>query len=200
MPKITKIISQTGSQNRVNIHVDDKFLTGLDKFTWISHNLQLGSEISKEFCEKLKIESVQGKAYNKALKLLSYRPQSTKEIWQKLKPKFEPETINQTIAKLKQKGWLNDKEFALAWVKERSQTHLRSRTHLKSELIQKGIAANIISEALSEPELEDIELASAQKLVEKFRDRKTKEQLKAYLARKGFNYSIIKKSLEKQDI
>jgi len=195
MPKITKIVSQSSNPDRVNIFVDDKFLTGIDKFTWISHNLKVGAEISQKLCEELKKQDISSKAYDKVLKLLSYRPQSIFEIRQKLKTKFTPETIAETIARLKKEGWLNDEEFAKHWVKERSQTRLRSIVHLKAELIQKGIAENIIRETLSAPDLADQELETAKKLVEKLKGSKSPEKLSAYLARKGFSYGVISKAL-----
>lgn len=198
MPLITKIVSQSSNPNRVNVFVDDKFLTGIDKFTWISHNLKVGSEISPKLCEELKKQDIQGKAYDKALKLLSFRPQSIFEIRQKLKNKFKSETISEAIARLKREGWLDDQKFAELWVKERSQTRLRSINHLKAELIQKGIAENIIREVLSQPELADQELETATKLVEKLKNSKTTDQLKAYLSRKGFNYGVINKSISAQ--
>ncbi|HCR42168.1 TPA: hypothetical protein DIV45_02260 [Patescibacteria group bacterium] len=193
MPEITQIVSQTNNPNRVNVFVDDKFLTGIDKFTWISHNLKVGSDISQKLCEELKKQDTQGKAYDKVLKLLSFRPQSIFEVRQKLKAKFDSETITQAIARLKKEGWLDDQKFAEHWVRERSQTRMRSITHLKAELIQKGIAENIIREVLSRPDLADQELETAKKLVEKFKNSKTPDQLKAYLARKGFSYHVINK-------
>ncbi|MFH0912142.1 MAG: RecX family transcriptional regulator [Patescibacteria group bacterium] len=195
MPTITKIVSQSANPNRVNIFVDDKFLTGIDKFTWISHNLKVGSDIPQKLCEELKKQDINGKAYDKVLKLLSFRPQSIFEVRQKLKTKFNPETIQQAVRRLKKEGWLDDQKFAEHWVKERSQTRARSITHLKAELIQKGIASNIIHEVLSSPDLTEQEFTTAQKLIEKFRHSKTPDQLKAYLSRKGFSYSVISKAL-----
>ena len=198
MPKITKIVSQTANPTRVNVFVDDKFLTGIDKFTWISHNLKVGTEVSSKLCEELKKQDINGKAYDKVLKLLSFRPQSIFEVRQKLKTKFDPETITQAIQRLKKEGWLDDQKFAEHWVKERSQTRLRSITHLKAELIQKGIAQDIIREVLSQPDLADQELETATKLVAKFQHSKTPDQLKAYLAQKGFGYPTINKAVVNQ--
>ena len=196
MPLITKIVSQSNNPQRVNIFIDGKFFVGLDKFTWVKNNLKIGDEISISVGEKLKQQAMDGKAYDKALKLLGMRPQSIREIYQKLKPRFEPEAIQQTVARLKHEGWLDDQKFAELWVRERSQTRYRSITHLKSELIQKGIAQDIIQEVLSQPELADQELATAKKLVEKFQESKSHEKLVAYLVRKGFSYSVITKAIK----
>lgn len=191
MPTITKIAVQSSHPDRVNIFIDDKFFTGIDKFTWISLRLKIGDEITPKLCDELKQTDISGKAYDKALKLLSYRPQSTLEIRQKLKSKFTPEDINQTIARLKKEGWLDDKKFAERWATERIQTRHRSLLHLKAELIQKGIDSSIISQILSSSALEDQELATAKQLADKYRTNKTPEQLKSYLSRKGFSYKII---------
>ena len=66
------------------------------------------------------------KFYNQALRFLSYRPRSEKEVRNKLKIKSEKlkiedstVTIDKIIQKLKEYNFINDLEFAKKWVEER---------------------------------------------------------------------------------
>lgn len=196
MPKITKIAAQGFNPKRVNIFIDNRFLTSIDRITWIKHNLRTGSEVSSRFCQELKIQNQGNKAYEKALKLLSYRSQSTTEMQQKLARKFEIPIIKKIIIKLKQEQLLNDQQFAINWIKERLQTRLRSVRHLTVELIQKGIDKEIIQKALQQTQAGEHEIEVALILIQKKIKQQTNhsnisEKIKAYLTRRGFPYKII---------
>ncbi|MDP2649598.1 MAG: RecX family transcriptional regulator [bacterium] len=131
------------------------------------------------------------KFYNRALRFLSFRPRSQKEIEDFLKKKssfakvFDPEdsdrrasegqersdlqsVINAVIKKLKEQKFLNDEEFAKWWIEQRTQFKPRSLYLIKIELKQKGIGEETIELGIKNQELgiaKDSELAK--KLVEK---------------------------------
>lgn len=195
MPKITKISRQKNNPKIFNIFIDDKFLTGIDDITWIRYGFKIGDQISTQTIDKLKHQGQANKAYNMALKLLSYRPQSTLEIKQKMFKKFNLELIDKIIDKLIKQGLVNDKRFTTSWIKERSTTRLRSRRHLISELRQKGIPQNIITQAIQSALSDNDEIKTAVTLVEKrlgqLEQQKIPEKIKAYLIRRGFSYKTI---------
>lgn len=201
MPKITKISPQKNSSYKINVFVDNKFATGIDDTTWIEYGFKIGDTITSAQVECLKETNHFNKAYNSALKLLSYRPQSCLEIKQKLFKKYTSQTISEVIKKLKNHNLIDDQEFANLWIKERSRTKLRSRRHLISELQKKGIDKETISNAMSLIMLDDIEIESATKLlIKKLKQLNTtevNEKAKIYLARKGFDYKIILAAQEK---
>jgi len=201
MPKITKISPQKNSSYKINVFVDNKFATGIDDITWIEHGFKIGDTITSAQIELLKKQNQFNKAYNSALKLLSYRPQSCLEIKQKLYKKYTSPIISQIIKKLKDRNLINDQEFANLWIKERSKTKLRSRRHLILELQKKGIDKEFISNAIDLIMLDDIEIESATKLlIKKLRQLNTtevSEKAKIYLARKGFDYRTILAAQEK---
>lgn len=196
MPKITKITIQTKQRGRMNIFVDDKFLTGLDQIYCIKYGLKIGQGVTTQFCEELQNKDVEEQAYNKALKFLSIRPQSILEIKQKLRQrKFSATLIHQTINRLEQNHLLNDEEFAISWIKYRLGNHLRSTQHLISELRQKGIDRAIIGSAIAQTNLGDQEIVIATKLLRsKLRQSKlssSSPKVRGYLTRKGFSYGTI---------
>lgn len=201
MPKITKISPQKNSSYKINVFVDNKFATGIDDTTWIEYGFKIGDIITSTQIELLKKQNQFNKAYNSALKLLSYRPQSCLEIKQKLFKKYTNSIISSVIKKLKDCNLINDQEFANLWIKERSRTKLRSRRHLISELQKKGIDKENISRAINLIIVDDIEIESATKLlIKKLKQLNTtevNEKAKIYLARKGFDYKIILAAQEK---
>lgn len=144
--------------------------------------------------------------YNLALRFLSYRPRSEKEIREKLKSKkVEPQTLEKIISKLKEKKFINDEEFARMFVGNRLRFRPRSLRLIKLELKQKGISPEIISNSiLSEAEgLISNDEDSAKMLVEKRIGRfkgldkqKIYEKLGRFLASKGFSWDTIKKAID----
>ena len=141
------------------------------------------------------------KFYNKALEFLSYRQRSEKEVRDKLKTKnVEPEIIDKIIAKLKEKKFINDQEFARMFSESRLRFKPRSMRLIKLELKQKGID----SETVDDLQLtNDNDLESAKKLVEKRIERlktlpkqEIYQKLGRYLASKGFNWDTIKKAID----
>ncbi|OGH20111.1 MAG: hypothetical protein A3D74_03455 [Candidatus Levybacteria bacterium RIFCSPHIGHO2_02_FULL_37_13] len=141
------------------------------------------------------------KFYNSSLRFLSYRPRSEKEVRDKLKSKkASPEIIEKTIAKLKEKKFINDEEFAKWWIESRLMLKPRSLRLIKMELKQKGIPDETISNFKF---LISNDLEQAKKLVEKrikrFKGLPKQEiyqKLGRYLASKGFDWDTIKQSID----
>ncbi len=201
MPKITDISPQKNTSYKINVFVDNKFATGIDDATWVKYGFKIGDTITSAQVNLLKETNHFNKAYNSALKLLSYRPQSCLEIKQKLFKKYTSHIIDKVIKKLEYRNLINDQDFANLWIQERSKTKLRSRRQLTQELIKKGIDKESISNAMNLIMLDDTETESATKLlVKKMRQLNTtevNEKAKIYLASKGFDYKTILAAQEK---
>lgn len=152
--------------------------------------------------------------YNKCLHFLSFRPRSEKEVREYLhKPAFikkanEEEkreienTIQAIIEKLKEYRFLDDNDFARWWVEQRSKYKPRARRVIAMELKQKGIAVDVIEEVLESEELPS-EKEKVRKLAEKrilkYKDlprQKIYEKMGRYLASKGFDWEIIRESID----
>lgn len=143
--------------------------------------------------------------YNKALKFLSYRPRSEKEVKDNLKKKKASDsTIDLIIKKLKEQKFLNDSEFTRWWIEQRTLVKPMGKRLIKIELTKKGIEKELIDEVLNN--LEEVvhdELAMARDLVErrikkyKGLDRqKIYQRLGGFLSRRGFDYDTIKKVID----
>jgi regulatory protein len=144
------------------------------------------------------------KFYNKALRFLSFRPRSEKEVRENLKKKKASESIVElVIRKLKEQKFLDDKEFTNWWIEQRTLIKLKPKRVIKMELKQKGIDDELIDELLEKVSLHVPDLEKAKRIVEKKIQKykssepfKTKEKLGRYLASKGFDYDTIKEALK----
>jgi len=113
----------------------------------------------------------------KALRLLSYRPRSIREIKKRLtKTNADTNTINRVINNLIEQNLLNDQEFARWWVDQRVKFRPRGNYALTQELVQKGLDREIIDSVLLSF---DAELALAKKLPQ------------SKLSSRGFSFSVI---------
>ncbi|MBI4096709.1 MAG: regulatory protein RecX [Candidatus Levybacteria bacterium] len=130
------------------------------------------------------------KFYNSALRFLSYRPRSEKEVRDKLKiltkrhsglsridsgvavseAERAPQNdiIEKIIVKLKEKKFINDEEFARMFVENRLRFKPRSLRLIKLELKNKGIDDEIIERLVADRGSQTVgDLEQAKKLVEK---------------------------------
>ena len=138
------------------------------------------------------------KARDYAFRLLKFRMRSEKELRQRLKKKkFEESIIERVINFLREKEFVNDKEFARAWVESRLKRPLGFR-RIKQELQIKGIDKKIIDDVLAIAESnydEDsivLELAKRRlKRLKGIEPRKIKSRLYSYFLRRGFSPDVI---------
>lgn len=205
MGKITKIEPQKKRKGRFNIYVNDEFACGLSENTIIDEGLSEEQELSDGDIEKLLEKDQSAKAYDKALKFLGYRVRSEKEIRDKLTEKeFDPKIIEETISRLKKVGQVDDEKFTLTWIKDRSAIKPEGRYLITRELKQKGISQEIIDKILKKMLPEDKEFKIAFKTASKkakiyknLPKQEFNQKLSAHLARRGFSWEIIKRTLNK---
>jgi regulatory protein len=128
------------------------------------------------------------------------RPYSRAEIIKKLRQKrLDSLEIREIIADLEEKGYINDLDFALKWSYSRVPGKCLGRIRLESELRQKGIAPEIISQVQDEVYIKYSEFELAGELLERkfhgvdFNEADPKEKKRAFglLQRHGFTSEII---------
>ena len=177
----------------MNIHLDGEFAFGLTRI--IAAWLRVGQELSEEKIEQLQAEEARERAFQQAMLFLSYRARSESEIRQNLRKHEYPEpVIEQTITRLRENGLANDKQFARAWVENRSTFRPRSRRLMAMELRQKGLDAEAVSSAVERVDDEALAYEAAQKRAARLKDLEWNEfrkKLSDFLARRGFSYSVV---------
>lgn len=147
---------------------------------------------------KIYSEENKSSAFNRALKYLSFRIRSTKEISDYLSQKgFDEKTIAEIIVKLLDLKFLNDLEFGRMWINSRQKYNGKSKYVLKNELQLKGLDKELINTLLGDAQ-DDLKIAK--QLFDKKKDKLKNlskdeifKKMAGFLGRKGFSYDIIKK-------
>lgn len=116
---------------------------------------------------------------------------------------YRPELVEGAIERLIALGYLDDAEFARAWVESRDRAHPRGASALRRELRQKGVAEDLIAEVLTDraaPARPDatgvsVDAAAAARLLDRRRaallrepdPRRRRQRAYGLLARSGFD-------------
>lgn len=213
MNQITNLEPQKKNPKRANIFLDGKFAFGLSQENRILNKLRIGENLTNEKIGQLIFADQVERLFEKAIKFLSFRPRSEKEVrnnlLQKLrltdkgeeeKKNFE-KSVNEVIKKLVKLGLLNDLEFTTWWVEQRTKFKKISLRVIKSELYRKGIDKETIEEVLNKAEINSFELALAvarkkEASYKKLEPKKFREKINRFLASRGFDWEEIKRVVD----
>lgn len=206
---ITAVRPQTRDKNRVNISIDGKYSFSLDVAQLVDYKLKVGLELDDEQLNDLESASQLGKLYDKALAYCLIRPRSFKEVsdylYRKTQPKkdkagnfkayYNQSQLGGVLELLSSKGYIDNYKFAEFWVDNRFAKKGISRRRLTTELIQKGIDADIIKQVLDGCLRDDTnELKKV--ITKKAKLYSDRNKLMNYLIRQGFNYEDVVSSLD----
>ncbi len=202
MAIITKITTQQKNQERYNIFIDsgngEEYAFSVDSDVLIKFQLKKGMELDDFSLLEIQYQDDIRKAYNTAVHYLARRIRSEKEIRDYLNRKdIDAPIINEVIHKLTVQQYINDLEFALAYVRTQANTTDKGPDLIRRELKEKGIAEERVIQALTEFPLEQ-QIEMAAKLGEKFFHKQSKDSLKIQkqkleqlLLRKGYSFEVI---------
>lgn len=196
---ITDIQAQTRNRNRVNIYLDGQYAFSLDRMAaaWLT----VGRNLSDEDISRLQEKDEFQTALNRAMHFLSFRAHSQQEMQTYLNNKgYEPALIERVIKRLKEDKLVDDLDFAQSWLDNRQRFRPRSKSLMKLELRQKGVAEPEIEQALQSSDLNDFDLAmdAGRKLSRRYQllDKlEYNRKLGAALQRRGFSYGIVRECL-----
>lgn len=192
MPKITKITAQKKS-GRYNIFIDEQFAFGVTESVLIKCRLAKDLEIDSQLQRDIQKDDDNAKAYQLALNYLSHQLRTEKELTQYLREhEITPEGIQTSLAKLRELHYIDDQDYADSYVRTVINTADKGPKVVRQKLIQKGVSAAHIDQALSHYSVDDqvaVGLAAAKKLAKKYRHSSFFEQqqkVKQGLMQKGF--------------
>ena len=184
------------SNKRVNVFIDGSFSLALDGDVAARENLQIGRHLSAGQVEKMKQADLLQNCYKAALHYLGYRPRSETEVRQRLRRRsFDADVVDKVITDLKERKLIDDVAFAGYWRDNRLSFKPRSRKLIKLELRQKGIVAEMASEAVKDLDDEFMAYEAGLKkarVLTSLDYSEFRRRLSGYLQRRGFNYEIIK--------
>jgi len=205
---ITKIEYQKRDPERVNIYIDGKFFCGISIDTLALENLYEGLEVDDNLLDKILKEDLGKRFLNRAADYLSHAAKTEFQVRQYLKNlKFKKKGIwfneniqldwdslfNQIIDSLKKYKYIDDEEFAHAFVQSRLRVKPRGKSVLISELLSKGVNKEIAQMVCDEEITDELEVLE-NSFRKKFKDEKfniQNQKMVGYLLRKGFSWDLI---------
>ena len=196
--RITKVAPAARTAGRYNVFVDGHYSFSLDEFQLVQHSLHSGQEIDETKLAELQAESDFGKNYIRAVDLISRRLRSEREIRDYARRKqWGRDNTERVIARLYDRGYLNDLVFTKAFVRSRQSSRKYSRRRIERDLVNKGISHRIIQQVLDEGAgMADDNDALTNLVTKKYHRYDDINKLKAYLARAGFKYDDINRAIE----
>jgi regulatory protein len=198
--RISALSIQKKNPDRINVYLNGSFSFAVSHI--IGAWLQVGQNISEQkITEMISADEIE-RAFQGAIHFLSYRNRSEAEVRQNLEKKgFNELVIIETMNKLKEKGMVDDTNFAREWVENRVATKPRGRRLLEFELKQKKVGSDVIRQLLEFlPDELTLAIQAIKKKMHHFDDAEKDEfirKLNSYLLRKGFKYEIVKEAINR---
>ena len=140
------------------------------------------------------------RTFQRAIKLLAAKPRSVAELRERLLEKSwtDEKTVEATLAKLQEYGYLNDERFAYGFASYRVRQKPVGRQRLARDLAMKKVARETANEALDltfaeipEEELIDRAIEKRIRLRGRPTSRSETKSLFDHLLRLGFPYDLV---------
>lgn len=185
------------------IYIDDEYKYTISEQVLNKYEIEIGKKVGYMEDMYIQKKSLDYECMNKAIKKLSYNQRTTKEMMVYFKEKGYEESLSERIVvKLIELGYLDDLTYAINYLIYQSKNRLKSKTVALYNLRGKGISQNIAEKAMEEVECQIDDDCAIMKLLNKkvknvndLKDKKTREKVKMFLYRKGFNLNRINKAL-----
>ena len=188
--EITKIEIQKNNDERANLYLDEKFFSGISLELVVKEHLKVGMEIDESKLSELILEDEKGKALAKSVKYIGSNLKTEKQLRDYLKKKdYNPTTIDYVIDKLKEYDYLNDENFAKAYILTYSKKY--GKLKLKSQLKMKGIKDSIIDSLLEDVQSDSIDLVAKKYMKNKDLTYENLQKLMRFLYSRGYEFDDI---------
>ena len=134
----------------------------------------------------------------KVMKYILYKKRTEIEVRNKFCNLIDENMLDDIIEYVKEAGYINDKEYVKKLFQEYMNLKSMSIREIKNKVYQKGVYVDYIEDYISENKesLEEYELNSAKKLIEKKKRQYDEYKLKGYLLNKGFDPDILEKAMK----
>lgn len=194
---ITNLRFQKHTADRVNVYLDGAYALALPALE--AARLRVGQHLDDAEIARLQALDLRQKAYDRALRFLSYRPRSAAELRRHLgEAEIDPDTIEETLARLAEQGYLDDAEFAQFWIENRQRFRPKGAQALRQELRQRGLDNETIAGALEGLDAAEDAYQAAKSRAQRLAALAQadpagfRRKLGDFLLRRGFSYDVVK--------
>ena len=138
------------------------------------------------------------KEKTKVLKYVLYKKRTEQEIKRKFQKEINENMLEDIIEYLKEAKYIDDSEFIKKAVNNFIALKNMSIKEIEYKLLSKGLEKKDIEDYISKnkEELEEYEIKSAKNIIYKKSISMEEEEIKQYLAKKGYKAESISKALE----
>jgi regulatory protein len=200
MAKITALRENKG-RHRVNVFLDGRFAFSLSAEKANRAGLRADQIVTPEQVDSLSGSDRHERCLMVATTFLGHRPRSGAELKTLLQRRgFDSTTQDSVLAGLQAQGLLDDTAFAQFWTENRESFSPRSRRLTRIELQKKGVAAEVIEQAVAaiDDEASAYRAAASHLRSVRWSDHdQFRRRLGAYLQRRGFAYGVVETVLTK---
>jgi len=138
------------------------------------------------------------KCKTKVFKYITYKKRTENEIRIKFTSIIEEDILNDIIEYYKNYGYINDVEYINKAISEYMKLKNLSIKEVKYKLSLKGINRNLLENYIdkNEEEMIEYEMSSAIHISDKKLGKFNEQELKMYLAKKGYKGDTIRKVID----
>ncbi len=193
-------------KKRCKVYLDGEFAFVIYKGELKEFGIKAGQEISEASYREIVGMVLPKRAKLRAMNLLQKKDYTEKQLRDKLSEGLYPkEIVDEAIEYVKSYRYLDDERYVRDYITY--QMTMRSKARIIQDLTGKGISKDILMPIIEELYAEDegeSELEQIKKLLVKKHfdhlstDVKEKQKIIAFLMRKGYNLSSIKRAMEEE--
>ena len=180
------------------LYLDGEYTASIDTKTLLEQRVDVGCELDDDDLQELISLSDENRAKEKALRLISYRSHSKKELTEKIRRTSTDEAAQKAADRMEELGLVNDGDFARRYAEQLLTIKHMSKRGAAMELQRKGIDRDMIEETLDEIEVDPREqiVEFLSKKYKNLDDEKIKRRAIAALRRLGYGWEDIRSALD----
>ncbi len=188
-------------KKRCKVFIDGEYAFVLYKGEIRDYSLKSGAEINESIYDEIMSVVLPKRAKLRAMNLLQKKDYTEKQLRDKLLEGMYPvEIIDDAVSYVKSFRYIDDDRYARDYITYQMEN--RSRSRITQDLLGKGLSKEVIMGAIQELYAEDegeVEINQIRALLAKKHydtencDYKEKQKMMAFLLRKGYSMSLIRK-------
>lgn len=201
---IHRIEVQKKNSFRYSLYSENGFISGVSDATLTKHNLRKGTVVDQDLYDVIKKEEEIWSIREYLIRLLGRRDHASHELLLKgIKKGYEPEVLDEIIAELEDKNYINNYAFAKKYTHDKFRFNNWGPNKIKAELAKKKIDKNTIAQVFEEEFDQRSKIETIKQLIKKKKpsllrtdQEKRRKKIFDYLFRKGYDSSIILKEID----
>ena len=138
-----------GKNGKVNIFTDGEFRFAVSAFVCHSFPFRDGDDVAEEELAALKASSDAERAHESALRMLTARAHGKKELYRKLRQKYDAAAAQNAVDRCKEAGLIDDAAFAENLAESLLSKKGWSPERVKTELLCRGVDKETAENAIS---------------------------------------------------